>query len=143
MVYCTSCGTEYKDGTKVCTECESTELVTADEMRRRGLLLREERDTRRFLRAGTAEDPLAAERYSSVLTAAKIPVFVRPRRTGTVDALTCATPQPWWEILVPEEFCDRASALIVEEQEREESNAAEAARAAEEEELEGEKQGAG
>lgn len=136
MRYCIECGSEYQDSVTQCADCEGSTLVTADEMKQRGLLLPGERDTRRFIRAGTAEDPLTAERISSVLQSQGIPVFSRPRRGGTLDALTTATSTPWWELLVPEDLVERASAVIEQERAQDSASADEAARAAEEEEAE-------
>ena len=112
-------------------------------MRRRGLPLPGERDTRTFVRAGSAEDPLSAERFTQVLEEARIPVFCRPRRGGTVDALTSGTSLPWWDLLVPEEHAVRAAELLTAERARLEAGAEDAARAAEEEEREGELELAG
>jgi hypothetical protein len=106
-------------------------------MHQRGLLLPRELDERRFVVAGTAEDPLTSERFEQVLQNAQIPVFPRARRGGTVDNLS--TPEaPWWEILVPEDLLAKAAELIRQERARIESGAEEAGRAAEEEEQEGE-----
>ena len=101
-----------------------------------------EQDTRKFVRAGTAEDPFTAEDYVRVLEAERIPVFSRPRRTGTVDVITTGATSPWWEIMVPEEHVQRAASIITQEKSRLDSTADEAVRAAEEEERETEK-GAG
>src|SRR4051794_2925773 len=77
MRYCANCSEEYEDGVKECADCGGKELVTADEMRAKGRPLPGEKDTRRFVRAGTAEDPLSAEQYSKALEAADIAVFAR------------------------------------------------------------------
>jgi hypothetical protein len=112
-------------------------MITAAQMHQRGLLLPRELDERRFVVAGTAEDPLTSERLEQVLQNAQIPVFPRARRGGTVDNLS--TPEaPWWEILVPEDRLAKAAELIRQERARIESEAEEAGRAAEEEEKEGE-----
>ena len=135
MKYCTQCGSEYREGVTRCADCGGTELVTAAQMHQRGLLLPRELDERRFVVAGTAEDPLTSERFEQVLQNAQIPVFPRARRGGTVDNLS--TPEaPWWEILVPEELLAKAAELIRQERSRIESGAEEAGRAAEEEEQE-------
>jgi hypothetical protein len=117
----------------VCADCPDTTLVTAEEMRRRGLPLPDEMDTRRFVRAGTAEDPLTAEALGAALEAEQVPVFVRPRRAGSVDMLTSGSPTPWWEILVPEEHLATATELVAREKARIEAAAPEAERAADEE----------
>lgn len=143
MKYCSQCGAEYQDAVSECADCRSATLVSAEEMRRRGLPLAGERDTRTFVRAGTAEDPLSAERYAQVLEEARIPVFSRSRRTGAVDGLTSGTTLPWWDLLVPEEHAARASELLALERSRVEAGAEEAGRAAEEEEREGELAAAG
>src|SRR5579871_6863156 len=98
MKYCPQCGSEYRDEVARCAD-DDVDLVGAAEMKSRGLALPGERDTRRFTRVGTAEDPLSAERYVAALTEAKIPAFARPRRAGSVDGLTSAISGPWWEIV--------------------------------------------
>lgn len=142
MKYCVECGSEYQDHVTECADCPGSQLVDAAEMRRRGLPLPHERDTREFVRVGTAEDPLTSEAFVRVLEAEQIPVFSRPRRGGTVDVLTTGVPHPWWEILVPEEHAARATELLAEEKTKLDATAAEAAQAAEEEELETEQAGA-
>lgn len=137
MRYCASCGSEHKEGVDRCADCPEAKLLTAAELRAKGLPLPDERDTRRFVRAGTAEDPLSAEEIGAAVEAAQIPVFVRARRAGTVDILTDSSP--WWEILVPEEHHRRACEIVAAEKQRLEATSEEAARAAEEEELEMEK----
>lgn len=133
MRYCAQCGSEYVDETVACADCGGKELLTVDELKQRNLPLPGDEDTRRFVRAATAEDPLTAEQYSRVLDEASIPCLSRPRRSGTVDILSGASA-PWWEILVPEELADRAARLVAEERLRMEQSADEAGQAAEEEE---------
>ncbi len=135
MKFCAQCSGEYQDAVTVCADCGGTELIEAAEMKRRGLLLPHEMDTRRFVRAATAEDPLSSEQFVGVLEEAEVPVFARPRRGGSVDAITSGG-SAWWEILVPEEHLARATALIDETRRRIESSAEENARAAETEEAE-------
>ncbi|MBX5484677.1 MAG: DUF2007 domain-containing protein [Myxococcaceae bacterium] len=141
MRYCTECGAEYNDSVTECADDGNTELVTREQMHERGLRLPEERDTREFVRAGTADDPLSAERLTQLLDAERIPVFTRARRSNPVDALTVPTATPWWEILVPEEHVARAAQLIHEERKALEAEAEENARAAEEEALESQRAG--
>jgi len=136
MKYCVECGSEYQDHVTECADCPGSQLVDAAAMRERGLPLSHERDTREFLRVGTAEDPLTAEDYVRLLEAEHIPVFSPPRRGGTGDVLTTGNSHPWWEILVPEEHVQKATALLAQEKARLDSTSDEAARAAEEEELE-------
>ncbi len=133
MKYCGECGAEYLDTVTECADCGSKEMVSADELKVRGIPNPSERDTRKFVRAGNAEDPLSAEQFVRVLEEERIPVFSRPRRGGSVDALTTAISVPWWEILVPEEFLARAGDLITQEKARIEASSEEAGRAAEEE----------
>lgn len=132
MKYCGNCGGEYTDVVTECADCGGTEMLDAPELQARGLRNPGERDTRRFVSAGVAEDPLSAEQFVRVLEAENIPVFARPRRGGAVDALTSPT-HAWWEILVPEEQHATAAGLLVQEKARMESGAEEAGRAAEEE----------
>ncbi len=135
MKYCLQCGSEYQESAKECSDCGGTEFGDAAELKRRGIPLPGERDTRKFVRAGTAEDPLTSEQLVHVLEELEIPVFARPRRGGTVDSLTSGA-SPWWELLVPEEHAARATEVIAQERARMESGAEDAARAAEEEEAE-------
>ena len=140
MKFCSRCGSEYQDHVKECADCGGTELISADEMKKRGLGLPDELDQRRFVVAGVAEDPLTSERFFQVLQGAQIPTILRARRGGTLDNLT--TPaMPWWEILVPEEFLTQASELIRQERTRAETDAEEAERAAVLEEAEQEASG--
>ncbi|HYO56647.1 hypothetical protein [Archangium sp.] len=136
MKYCMQCGSEYQDGVKECADCPGVELVDAETLRQPHTPLSSESATRKFVRATTAEDPFTAEDYVRVLEAEHIPVFVRPRRDGVVDALTTGSLEPWWEIMVGEEHAQRAIQLLAQEKSRLDSTADEAARAAEEEELE-------
>lgn len=138
MKYCVECGSEYQDHVTECADCPGSKLVDAEGMRERGLPLPHERDTREFLRVGTAEDPLTAEDFVRLLESEHIPVFARPRRAGTVDVLTTGNPHPWWEILVPEEHVPRATELLAQEKARMDASADANAQAAEEEELENE-----
>ena len=136
MKYCTQCGSEYQDGVKECADCPGQLLVDAEAMAQRHLPLPGEGDTRKFVRAATAEDPFTAEDYVRVLEIQRIPVFIRPRRAGVVDVLTTGAIEPWWEIMVGEEFLERATQLIAQEKRQLDATSADAARAAEEEELE-------
>jgi hypothetical protein len=135
MKYCIECGSEYEDGVTQCVDCADSSLITAEEMKRRGLPLHGERDTRRFVLAGTAEDPMTAQQFVDVLKADGIPIFSRPRRGGSVDALTTASG-PWWEILVPDVVLKRATELMEREREKVDEAGDDAALAAEEEEAE-------
>jgi len=137
MRYCSKCGSEYQDQVKVCADCGGTELIAAEEMRRRGKRLPHEEDDRNFVRADTAEDPLRAEHFVAVLKQAQIPVLSRSH--GSVMDPITSPGGPWYEILVPEEFLGRATELLRQERAKEDAGADEAARAAEEEEAEQEK----
>jgi len=136
MKYCLQCGSEYQEGVTQCADCPNSALVDAETMRERHIPLPGEGDTRKFVRAATVEDAFTAEDYSRLLQLQHIPVFVRPRRTGTVDMLTTGTLEPWFEIMVGEEFLERAVSLLSQEKIDLEATSEEAARAAEEEELE-------
>jgi predicted nucleic acid-binding Zn-ribbon protein len=135
MRYCLQCGSEYRDEIKQCTDCGSTELVHPEQMQGRSQPLPHRVDLRQFVVAGTAEDPLSAEREVQLLQAAGIPAILRARGGGAIDNLT--TPSaPWWEILAPQESVARAAELIRQDRAQLEANADEATRAAEEEEAE-------
>ena len=136
MKYCMQCGSEYQEGVTECADCPGAALVDAEAMRQRHIPLPGEGDTRKFVRAATAEDPLTAEDYVRLLEIQQIPVFVRPRRAGSVDVLTTGALEPWWEIMVGEEFLERSVALIAQEKRRLDETSDEAALAAEQEELE-------
>ena len=133
MKYCAACRSEYRDEVGVCSDCGGAEFIRSDETRPRESAPPHELDTRNFVRAASAEDPLTSEQFAAVLRAANIPAIARARRGGTVDSITSGS-MPWWEILVPEEFLSKASALLKEEQSRMDAAADENARAAEEEE---------
>ena len=132
MKYCTECGSEYQDAAAKCSDCEASELVSEAEMRRRGLPLATDRDVRRFVLAGTTEDPLTQETMVKVLESEQIPVYSRARAGGSVDMIT-GPNAGWWELLVPEEHVERARQLIDSEKEKMKADEVDAARAAEEE----------
>jgi hypothetical protein len=132
MKYCTECGAEYQDSAVKCSDCEASELVSREEMRTRGIPLATDRDTRRFVQAGTAEDPLTQEALVKVLEAEKIPVYARARSGGSVDLIT-GPNREWWELLVPEELAARARLILEVEREKLKATEEEAAQAAEEE----------
>ena len=136
MKYCTECSAEYQDTVEKCADCGGTELVGPAEMKQRGIRLPDDMDTRRFVRAATADDPLSSEHFVSVLEAAQIPVFARSRRDGPIEPATSA--MGWWEILVPEESLQKAMALIKEERGKMDASSDEAGQAAVDEEAEGE-----
>jgi len=133
MKYCTECGAEYQDAAEKCSDCETSELVSMEEMRRRGIPLATDRDTRRFVPAGTAEDPLTKDALVQLLETEKIPVYPRARAGGTVDLLSAPAAAEWWELLVPEDHAVRARQLVDAEKEKMKAGQEEAERAAEEE----------
>lgn len=128
MRYCQTCDTEYPDAVSTCPTCQSALIDAAP------------KETRRFVVAGTAADPLTAENLAEGVDGAGIPVLVRARRRGVVEPITSSSLHAWWEVLVPEELLERAQAILETERQQIEADAAEAARAAEEEEAEGEKE---
>lgn len=133
MKYCVECGSEYQDAVTECADCPGSGLVEANTMRRMGLPLPGEQDSRRFVRAATAEDPLSAEQLVRTLEEERIPVLARPRRAGTVDLLTTGVVHPWWEILVTEEHAARAAELLSQASSSLEATREEASRAVDEE----------
>jgi hypothetical protein len=140
MRYCARCGSEYQDSVRDCADCPGNPLlVSAEEMRARGLPLPHEIDQRVFVRVATAEDPFTAEAFVEVLQEAHIPVLVRAGRSGVVDKLTTGNLLPWWEILVPEDQRARAVPMLEHERVLELATTDEAALAAEEEEQETER----
>ncbi|NOK21805.1 hypothetical protein [Corallococcus carmarthensis] len=140
MRYCARCGSEYQDSVVDCTDCPNhPPLVSAEEMRERGLPLPHELDQSRFVRAGIADDPVTAQIFADVLDENRIPLIVRPGRSGVVDELTTGNLMPWWELLVPDTSQARAAALLEEVKVQGLATADEAGRAAEEEELEDER----
>ncbi|NOJ97819.1 hypothetical protein D7W82_34240 [Corallococcus sp. CA049B] len=140
MRYCARCGSEYQDSVVDCTDCPNhPPLVSAEEMHERGLPLPHELDQRRFVRAGVADDPVTAQVFVDVLEEHRIPLIVRPGRSGVVDELTTGNLLPWWELLVPDTEQARAALLLEEEKIQARTYADEAGRAAEEEELEDER----
>ena len=138
MRYCLQGGSEYRDEIKQCTDCGSTELIHAEQMQRRSPRMPHRVDLRQFVVAGTADDPLSAEREVQLLQAAGIPAILRARGGGAIDNLT-SPAAPWWEILAPQESVARAAELIRQDRAELEANADEATRAAEEEEAEQER----
>ncbi len=136
MKYCLQCGSEYQDGVKECTDCPGSALVDAETVSQRHVAISHEADTRKFVRAAIAEDPLTAEDFVALLEKERIPVFCRPRRTGSVDMLTTGALEPWWEIMVGEEHLAQATQLLAQEKLQLDATSDDAARAAEEEELE-------
>ena len=134
MKYCTECGAEYLDAAEKCSDCQVSALVSREEMRRRGLPLAMDRDTRRFVAAGNADDPLSQEMLVKVLETEKIPAFARPRSSGSGGPITGSSGE-WWEIVVPEDVLDRARQIIDSEKQKMKATEDEAARAADEEAL--------
>lgn len=135
MRYCSRCGAECGDDRR-CPRCGNTDLVTA-EKQRRGAPSSSEQDQGKFVRVGTAEDPLTSEHLTGVIKAAHIPVLSRSH-LGVMDPITSPSG-PWWEILVPEELAAKASEIIERERARMAAAADDAARAAEEEEAQTER----
>jgi hypothetical protein len=135
MADCPSCGTALREGAKICLSCGAV-LARPSE----NGAISPSADTRKFVVAGTAEDPLTTEELVGIVEQAGIPVMARARRRGVVEPITTASLQGWWELLVPESHAARATQLIEQEKKRLESEAEEAARAAEEEEAETEAQ---
>lgn len=132
MSYCSRCGAECGNDSS-CPRCGGTLLVGQEELGRHAPS-GPEPDERKFVRVGTADDPLTSEHLAGVIQAAHIPVLSRSH-VGVMDPITSPSG-PWWEVLVPEEFAAKASELIDRERSRMAAAADEAARAAEEEEAE-------
>lgn len=134
MRYCSQCGAECADDDTSCPRCGNSELA-GSEHHRRGASPEAE-DRRTFVRVGSAEDPLTSEHLAAVVRSAHIPVLCRSH-LGVMDTITTASG-PWWEILVPEEYVEKASGLIERERARMAAAADDAAQAAEEEEAQSE-----
>src|SRR5712664_2586510 len=104
MRYCLQCGSEYRDEIKQCTDCGSKELVQAEQMQGRSQPLPHRVDLRQFVVAGTAEDPLSAEREVQLLQAAGIPAILRARgeERSTTSPVQLrhggrySHPRSWW-----------------------------------------------
>jgi len=86
-----------------------------------------------FVRVGTAEDPLEADLLTTAIEEAGIPVVARAQKDHLLDPLVNPNV-PFWAILVPDEYAQRARAIL--EQRRAELRADEPVleRAADEEE---------
>ena len=137
MLVCAQCGAENEDRVKGCAKCGGTRLVTPEAHRKASAAgFSEELDTRKFVSAAVAEDPLSSQRFQRVLEAAQIPVFARPRTRSGLDGITASAFSTYWELLVPEEHAERAAGLLAKERAQMESSADENARAAEQEEAE-------
>ena len=135
MRYCSRCGAECGDATS-CPRCGDTHLVRREEHAKHARGPSAEQDQEKFVRVGTAEDPLTSEHLIKVIQAAHIPVLSRSHES-VMDPIT-SPGGPWWEIMVPEELAGKASELIARERSRMAAAAEDAERAAEEEEAEGE-----
>lgn len=90
-------------------------------------------DNARFVKVGSADDPFEADLLTEALDEAKIPVAARSTRDMVMDTLVNPAPIAW-DILVPQEFEDRARAIIEAKSREIEEEAPAAVRAAEEEE---------
>jgi len=138
MKTCPQCGAEYRDDIVQCADDGAALVVSVAPTAASPVAGPSQRDTRRFVRIGTAEDPLSADQLVAALGEAKITGFARPRSGGSVDGLTSASAGPWWEIVAPEESEAQAREILERERAAIEASAEEAARAAEEEEAEDE-----
>ncbi len=134
MRYCSRCGAESRDDASACVRCGGTHFEGAQKQAK---FSPREQDHRKFVRVGSAEDPLTSEHLIGVIQAAHIPVLSQSH--GSVMDPITSPSGPWWEIMVPEEFAARATELIEREKSRMAAAADDAARAAEEEEAETEK----
>lgn len=135
MRYCSRCGAECGDATS-CPRCGGTHLVRPEEQARHAKSPSAEQDQEKFVRVGTAEDPLTSEHLIKVIQAAHIPVLSRSHES-VMDPIT-SPGGPWWEIMVPEELAGKASELVERERSRMAAAVEDAERAAEEEEAESE-----
>lgn len=153
MRYCTRCAREYGEEVERCVECPDGQLVGRAEAIRLGLVVEvfpsplacgpPPNDRRKFVRVGTADDPLTTEVIGRALQSCGIAVFALDPRGGPVDVMTTGVTHDWWELRVPEDELARAAQIFATEKARLEATADEAARAAEEEELESEQPRAG
>jgi len=135
MRYCSRCGAKCGDATS-CPRCGGTHLVRPEEQGRHAKSPSAEQDQEKFVRVGTAEDPLTSEHLIKVIQAAHIPVLSRSHES-VMDPIT-SPGGPWWEIMVPEELAGKASELVERERSRMAAAVEDAERAAEEEEAESE-----
>jgi len=94
-------------------------------------------DKRRFTRIAQVDDPLTLQDYKRVLQAAHIPVLSLDD-AGMVGGITDGFGGRLYEVSVPEEFVEKATRLLTEEQARIDAGADEASKAAAREEAEGE-----
>ncbi len=133
MKYCSDCGSEFQDTAVACSDCQGSQLLSLEAARAQGVVLDNDTDTRKFVRADTAEDPLTAEQLTYALKSAGIQVFARPRRGSSMDLLSTGISHPWWELLVPEGNLEAAVALLRDERARLAASADDNSRAAEEE----------
>jgi len=133
MKYCGQCGCEYVNTSESCADCGAQDWVSAEALHERGIFSPQEVDTRSFVTAGVAEDFLSMQQWCRLLEEAAIPVLAQPGRLGAVDALTSATPTPFWDLRVPELQWAHAQRILREAEDAFEAAAAENALAAEEE----------
>lgn len=136
MRYCSNCGSEYLDDATECSDCPGAKLVSAQELKRLGVVPITEIDTRRFVRVAQIEDPLTAQLLTRLLENANIPVLTRDPRGGTVDSLTTGISQDWWELSVPRRNVQEAKRLLSLERQVLRDERADAEEAAEREALE-------
>ena len=87
-----------------------------------------------FVRVGTAEDPLEADLLTTALDEAGIPVVARAQKDHLLDPLVNPNV-PFWAIMVPDEFGQRARAILDERRRELRASEPEFERAADEEEL--------
>src|SRR4051812_12905554 len=110
--YCPLCAAEYEASVAQCVDCKGAGLVGAEEMRRRGLPLPEEEDTRRFVPAAQADDFFTAQTLQGALLRAGVPVLALVKQAGPVDPLTDGLSHGYWELRVPQSHLSQARALV-------------------------------
>src|SRR5947209_6526364 len=95
MAECPACGVVLRDAARICGACGA---VVGSNV---GATLKDDADTRKFVRAGEADDPLTADELVEIIEQAGIPVMARARRGGVVEPISSPSLHGWFDLLVP------------------------------------------